>query len=78
MPVMGKTPAALRAYIDGEDPITGKPEKCDFCYDRLQQGEEPVCAKSCMGRAIIFGDINDIAESMMKRRERRRIGRINR
>jgi hypothetical protein len=24
-PVMGKTPAELRAYVDGADPITGKP-----------------------------------------------------
>jgi hypothetical protein len=25
MPVMGKSPAELRAYIEGEDPVTGKP-----------------------------------------------------
>lgn len=25
MPVMGKSPAELRAYVEGEDPITGKP-----------------------------------------------------
>ena len=25
MPVMGKSPAELRAYVDGKDPITGKP-----------------------------------------------------
>ena len=25
MPVMGKTPQQLRAYIDGNDPITGHP-----------------------------------------------------
>src|SRR5712692_22213 len=24
-PIMGKTPAQLRAYIDGTDPITGRP-----------------------------------------------------
>src|ERR687883_2014399 len=24
-PVMGKTPAQLRAYVDGTDPITGRP-----------------------------------------------------
>jgi len=24
-PIMGKTPAQLRAYVDGEDPITGRP-----------------------------------------------------
>src|SRR5579872_547126 len=25
MPVMGKSPAELRAYVDGNDPITGRP-----------------------------------------------------
>jgi hypothetical protein len=25
MPVMGKTAAQLRAYVDGADPITGRP-----------------------------------------------------
>ena len=25
MPVMGKSPSVLRAYIDGEDPVTSKP-----------------------------------------------------
>jgi len=25
MPVMGKSPAELRAYVDGKDPVTGKP-----------------------------------------------------
>src|SRR5688572_33481183 len=24
-PIMGKTPAQLRAYVDGTDPITGRP-----------------------------------------------------
>src|SRR5882672_1167450 len=24
-PIMGKTPAQLRAYVDGRDPITGRP-----------------------------------------------------
>src|SRR5689334_22005214 len=25
MPVMGKSPAELRAYVDGDDPTTGRP-----------------------------------------------------
>ena len=25
MPVMGKSPAELRAYVDGPDPVTGRP-----------------------------------------------------
>lgn len=38
---------------------TGEPEKCDFCYSMVLKGELPVCVRSCMGKAIIFGDIND-------------------
>jgi anaerobic selenocysteine-containing dehydrogenase/Fe-S-cluster-containing hydrogenase component 2 len=52
---------------------TGKPEKCDFCYDRLQSGEQPVCAQSCMGKAITFGDINDRKSEISKIIKRRQI-----
>ncbi|RJQ42747.1 MAG: dehydrogenase [Nitrospiraceae bacterium] len=39
--------------------VTGKAEKCDFCYGRITQGLLPVCVQSCMGKAMLFGDIND-------------------
>ena len=39
--------------------FTGQAEKCDFCYDRVVKGLMPVCVQSCMGKAIMFGDIND-------------------
>lgn len=41
------------------DPYTNKTAKCDFCYSLLQKDELPVCVRSCMGKAISFGDIND-------------------
>ena len=41
------------------NPHTGQAEKCDFCYHRIRRGLLPVCVESCMGKAIIFGDIND-------------------
>ncbi len=41
------------------NPVTGKSEKCDFCYERLAKELLPVCVQSCMGKAILFGDIND-------------------
>ena len=41
------------------DQYTGEPEKCDFCHSRITKGELPVCVKSCMGKAIMFGNIND-------------------
>lgn len=38
-----------------------KADKCDFCAaTRLDQGQsEPYCAKSCVGDAIIFGDLEE-------------------
>ncbi len=42
------------------NPGSGQPEKCDFCYDlRVTKGLLPVCVQNCMGKAILFGDIND-------------------
>jgi anaerobic selenocysteine-containing dehydrogenase/Fe-S-cluster-containing hydrogenase component 2 len=39
--------------------FTGQTEKCDFCCSRIERGLLPVCVQSCMGKAFIFGDIND-------------------
>lgn len=41
------------------NPYTEKAEKCNFCFQRIINGFLPVCVESCMGKAIIFGDIND-------------------
>lgn len=38
---------------------TGAADKCDFCQHRTSQGLEPSCVNTCVGRARIFGDIND-------------------
>lgn len=38
---------------------TGELEKCDFCYERLLNGGRPVCVISCMGKAMMFGDMYD-------------------
>lgn len=34
-------------------------EKCTFCYERLQEGLQPMCAIHCPGQCRIFGDVND-------------------
>jgi tetrathionate reductase subunit B len=41
------------------NPLTGTADKCDFCMHRVGEGIEPSCVNTCMGRARIFGDIND-------------------
>jgi formate dehydrogenase iron-sulfur subunit len=43
----------------------GRAAKCTLCYDRLEDGLEPACAKSCPTDSIQFGtyeDLLDVAE----------------
>lgn len=46
--------------------------KCHFCLHRLEVGQLPKCASSCVGRATYFGDANDpdslVVEMMTKNR----------
>jgi formate dehydrogenase iron-sulfur subunit len=38
----------------------GKAHKCTLCYDRLQHGLEPACAKACPTDSIRFGDVDEL------------------
>jgi formate dehydrogenase iron-sulfur subunit len=42
--------------------------KCTLCYDRLQGGMEPACAKACPTESIQFGPLDDLRKRA-KRRE---------
>ncbi|MEW6410709.1 MAG: 4Fe-4S dicluster domain-containing protein [Nitrospirota bacterium] len=42
-------------------------DKCDYCSHRLAAGiEEPACVRNCMGRARVFGDMNDPKSKIAK------------
>ena len=54
-------PACPFGVIDRNEQ-DGRAWKCTLCYDRLQGGMEPACAKSCPTDSIVFGDIDDLRE----------------
>ncbi len=38
----------------------GRVFKCTLCYDRLDVGEEPACAKACPTNSIQFGELEEL------------------
>lgn len=41
------------------NPETNLISKCTYCQPRIDEGLEPACVQTCVGRALIFGDMND-------------------
>jgi formate dehydrogenase iron-sulfur subunit len=53
------------------NPVSGTAQKCTLCYDRMQVGLEPACAKACPTDSIQFGPIAEL-----KTRARARVDRL--
>ena len=59
-------PACPFGVID-RDPDDGRAAKCTLCYDRLQDGLEPACAKACPTDSIQFGPYDELVETARAR-----------
>ena len=46
--------------VINRDPYDGRAAKCTLCYDRLQDGMEPACAKACPTNSIQFGVLDEL------------------
>ena len=55
-------PACPFGVID-RDPYDGRAAKCTLCYDRLEDGLEPACAKACPTDSIQFGPWEELAKT---------------
>jgi sulfur reductase FeS subunit len=53
-------------YGDKNKHMVPHVDKCTFCYDRVQGGEEPACVATCPGDARIFGDLDDPTDRAAK------------
>ena len=59
-------PSCPFGVID-RDPRDGRAAKCTLCYDRLEDGLEPACAKACPTDSIQFGPYDELVEVAARR-----------
>jgi formate dehydrogenase iron-sulfur subunit len=52
-------PACPYGVLDRR-PDDGRVFKCTLCYDRLEVGQEPACAKACPTNSIQFGELDTL------------------
>ncbi len=55
-----------KRIISGKDSNKNGITKCTSCQHRIDKGVEPACANICVGRARIFGDLNDPESEVSK------------
>src|ERR671936_289775 len=49
--------------VIGFSQATGTAHKCTLCYDRLQAGMTPACAKVCPTQSIQFGPLDELQQA---------------
>ena len=59
-------PACPFGVVD-RDHLDGRAGKCTLCYDRLEDGMEPACAKACPTDSIQFGPYEELVEKATAR-----------
>jgi formate dehydrogenase iron-sulfur subunit len=59
-------PACPFGVID-RDHVDGRAAKCTLCYDRLEDGLEPACAKACPTDSIQFGPYDELVDVAQRR-----------
>jgi formate dehydrogenase iron-sulfur subunit len=59
-------PACPFGVVD-RDHIDGRAGKCTLCYDRIEDGLEPACAKACPTDSIQFGPYDELVELASRR-----------
>ncbi len=59
-------PACPFGVVD-RDHVDGRAAKCTLCYDRMEDGLEPACAKSCPTDSIQFGPHEELVQIASRR-----------
>ena len=59
-------PACPFGVVD-RAPDDGRAGKCTLCYDRLEDGLEPACAKACPTDSIQFGPYDELVDVASRR-----------
>jgi formate dehydrogenase iron-sulfur subunit len=52
------------------DQIVPFMRKCDLCFERLQENQQPACVEACPNQALSFGDRDDLIQLAHQKIER--------